>query len=509
MTTAKVTADTVEGFVKALLLPSFDDASSSPECHKEWWEMFCSDNKFVAIAAPRGHAKSTALTISWVLAQICFRARSYVVIVSDTEAQSILFLNIIKKELIDNEDLRAMFGIKVIDLWEKDTERDIIIDFIDGHQCRVVAKGSGQRVRGFLWGKDKKRPDLLMIDDLEDDEAVSNKDRREKLKKWVNSALLPMRAKYGIVRAVGTILHMDSWLSNLMPKESDRKNTVVTPLKTYSLNRASTWYSALYRAHPSIDLFEPTLWPSRNTPQDMREIRDSYVSQGLADLYSQEYLNNPIDESNAQFRRGDFLPLTERDKEEAVNYYIGVDLAVTKDSESDFTAFVIGGVTADHTLQIRHVIRERMDSLEIVDMFFELQRLYDPMAFGIEKGAIINSIMPLLERRMNETGIYLTIEKMHAGTDKVQRSKTISARCRSGKVKVDTEAPWYEQFMEDLLRFPRGVVDDTVDAFAWLGRLLNKMVEAPTPEEQEEEDYDEEFSRSGMHLQGRSAVTGY
>lgn len=49
-----LTAEVVEGFVGAVLAKRFDDATSVPEFHRELWTAACSDNPFVAIAAPRG-----------------------------------------------------------------------------------------------------------------------------------------------------------------------------------------------------------------------------------------------------------------------------------------------------------------------------------------------------------------------------------------------------------------------------------------------------------------------
>jgi hypothetical protein len=62
---------------------------------------------------------------------------------------------------------------------------------------------------------------------------------------------------------------------------------------------------------------------------------------------------------------------------------------------------------------------------------------------------------------------------------------------------------------EELAIFPRGRHDDQVDALAWLGMLLDYITEAPTQEEIEEEEYNDELQRSGFNLSGRSAITGY
>lgn len=49
-----LTKDVIKGFVGSLLLKRFDGSAAIPQCHEEWWDLCCSPNRFVAIAAPRG-----------------------------------------------------------------------------------------------------------------------------------------------------------------------------------------------------------------------------------------------------------------------------------------------------------------------------------------------------------------------------------------------------------------------------------------------------------------------
>jgi hypothetical protein len=260
-----LTAQTIHGFVNSCLVSRFDGSLATPDCHLEWWGLCCSKNKFVAISAPRGHAKSTAISLSYVLANILFRQRSYILLVSDTEYQASLFLGQIKQELSENEDIINLFGIKRNDKGNvqflKDTETDIVVEFNDGEKFRIMAKGSEQKLRGLLWNG--RRPDLIVCDDLENDEIVMNKERREKFRRWFFGALLPCRAGNGIIRIVGTILHMDSLLERLMPQES-AKTTVREPMKIYSTAKvAGGWQSYKYRAH--TEDFSGILWPAKYT----------------------------------------------------------------------------------------------------------------------------------------------------------------------------------------------------------------------------------------------------
>ena len=498
----------LEGFVGSLLAKRFDAPAVIPECHREWWRLCTGPDRFVAIAAPRGHAKSTAITHSYTLACLLFRQRQFALIVSDTETQAILFLGDLKKELTDNEDLIELFQIKRDHNGKvhfvKETESDVIVELEDGHQFRVMAKGSEQKVRGLKWGS--KRPDLIVCDDLENDEIVLNQERREKFKKWFFGALVPCRSENGIVRVVGTILHLDSLLQNLMPVEHD-KLTMFEDLKVYSTRRTLLWKSVKYMAHDRE--WNKFLWPEYKTKEELQRTYEDYKTRGLGDVYYQEFLNTPIDESNALFKKGDFVPMKEGEEKQAMNYYIACDLAISEKQRSDWTVFVVGSLDKDGILYIRNVIRDRMDGKEIVDTILALERVYKPMIFAIEDGAIAKSIGPFLYEQMPKVNEFPNLELITPSKDKIQRARSIQARMRAGAVKFDKKSEWYDKFEAEMVRFPRDRHDDQVDAMAHLGHVLDKMVEAPSPEELEDEIYREEYRTSGLYESGRNARTGY
>lgn len=496
-----LSADTVSGFSGSLLQKGFDEAVASPACHLEWWKLMCSKHPFVAIAAPRGHGKTTAVSGSYVLANVLFRERSYVLLVSDTVAQAVQFLGDIKNQIINNEQLKALFKIKEL---VKETEDDIIVSCEDGHMFRIQAKGSEQKVRGLKWNA--KRPDLVVCDDLENDEIVMNKERRLKFANWFNKALIPCRSASGIVRYVGTILHTDSMLERLMPKQHDRR-TVITPLKMWSTKNES-WKSVKYRAHS--DDWEYILWPERWPKEKLQRERQAQIEQGTPENYSQEYLNIPIDETFSYFKRNDFLPADEEDRKKTMNHYITVDLAISQEDHADYSVFMVAGVDENRRLHIIEVVRARLDGKEIVDMILELEKAYKPDLIGIEEMQVSKAIGPFLREEQVHRNIFPNIMLLkNGGKDKIARAKSIQGRLRSHNIRFDKEADWYQTFEDEVCVFPRGKHDDQVDAFAYLGLLLDKVLEAPTIIEIEEEEYLDELHHSGHGDTGRSSITGY
>lgn len=504
-----LTADVIKGFSSSLLQKSFDAAVASPECHYEWWELFCSDAPNVAIAAPRGHAKTTALTHTFTLASVLFREREYVLVVSDTITQACGFLGDMKREIMENEQIRSLFKIKGL---IKDTEDDFIVVCDDGHMFRISAKGAEQKLRGLKWNN--KRPDLIVCDDLENDEIVMNKDRRMKFKRWYYGALLPCRSRYGIVRYVGTILHNDSLLESLMPKRME-KTTRVDDLKTWSVRKNPAWISVKYRAHNPD--FSAILWESRYDKDFFVQKRNEYIEQGLPDVYSQEYLNVPLDESLAYFRRTDMRDLTDEDRnvfqlpdwKRRFNFYVGTDLAVSEKEVADWSVFVVAAMDEKGYLWIIDIIRERMDSQEIVETLLKLERLYEPVAITMEKGQIEKAIGPFLRQRMLETGTFPQITTVAPSVDKLTRARSIQARMRAGGVKFDKAADWFYDFEDEAVLFPRGKHDDQVDALAYVGLIVDRLINAPTQKQLAEEDYAEEYENSGLAEAGRSEYTGY
>ena len=370
---------------------------------------------------------------------------------------------------------------------------------------RIVAKGSEQKLRGLLW--DGKRPDLIICDDLENDEIVMNKDRRDKFKRWFYGALLPCRSANGIIRYVGTILHMDSMLENLMPKDNAR-DTIIEDLRMYSKKRVGAWLSIKYRAH--TDDFTKILWPERHPKEELQAIKADFIARGLSDVYSQEYLNIPLDEANAYFRKGDFGNVTLEDKKRKLNYYIAADLAISEKERADYSAFAVGGVDEEGVLHIRNVIRERMDSKEIVATLLSLQKLYNPIIVGIEETQISKSIGPYLREEMVKNNTFLSLTPLKPyRQDKITRARSIQARMRAGGVKFDKSAEWFDALENEMMRFPRDRHDDQVDAMAYLGLMIDNFIEAPTKEEEAEEEYLREMEESGLGDAGRSNITGY
>ena len=479
----ELTAELIKGFTGSVLAPRFDNPAPIPKFHEELWELCCLDDDRVAIAAPRGHAKSTSTTLSYVLAEALFRSSKYILIVSDTEGQAAQFLGDIKVELAENDALQDLFG-KMTFL--KDAETNLVISMEDGYQFRIVAKGSEQKVRGLKWRN--RRPDLIVGDDLENDEMVMNRDRREKFRNWFYKALLPCGSDTCKVRIVGTILHLDSLLERLLNDTS--------------------WTTKRYKAHNED--FTEILWPEKFTKERLQRIRQGYIQQGMPEGYSQEYLNYPIDEENAYFRREDFQSYDEDDlQHKHLYYYSAVDFAISDKERADYTVIATVGVDSENNMYVVDLRRGRWDSLEIIEEMFSVHHRYRPEVFTVEAGAIQKAIGAFLKKEMFQRSVFLNLNPLVPVKDKQTRARSIQARMRMGGIYFNKDASWYADLEQEMIQFPRSQHDDQVDALAWIGLSLDKYLEGKTQQEVADDDWDEEFEDDDYDFSGRCISTGY
>lgn len=484
----KLTADIIESFAGVYLSPLYDNPQPTPEFHRTCWNLYCAPNELASIAAPREHAKSTALTHDYALAAAVFREEDYFVIVSATEDLAMAHLGDIAKELRENDDLIRDFNIKGLSV---DSKTDVIVDFKDGHQCRFIAKGSGQKLRGLKWNG--KRPGMIIGDDLEEDEQVENVDRRRKFRRWVMRALLPCRRRGGKVRIHGTILHEDSFLSRI----------------TAAKNRS--WASLIFKAHKGFDDFTEILWPEQFPESRLRQIRQSFIDDGDAAGYSQEYLNDPHDNSEAYLRKDDFIPMEEEDHLASKRICVGCDFAVSKADRANRTSFTVGGEDSRNLLHIFDQYVGRWDTVEWVDLLFDIQRAHEPEIFFVEDGVIWKSVSPMIYKEMLKRNIWMNFRPILPIKDKAVRGRDYQKRHRAHGVRYNTEADWYPSYEQELLRFTGtsdAIADDQFDSTAILAKGLNQLADV----EDEDFDTEEEIEMERMdprRMAGRNATTGY
>lgn len=460
--------------------------------HADLWRLVCSPDDLVAAAAPRGHAKSTSVTLAYGLANLLYRCTDYLVIVSDTfEGQAVEHIRDYARELTENEDLIRDFRIKKL---VKNVEGDIIIKFEDGVLCRVKGLGMEGAIRGLKWRG--KRPGMFIIDDAENPELVESKLRRDKSRGWLMKDLIPAGRRGCKVRMVGTILHHDAALARFC-KGVDKKD--------------KAWKSKVYKAHKSFNDFSDILWPEMWPEERLKKERQRFLDDNTSDGYSQEYLNDPTGPVDAYFRMEDLMDCDPNDLRAHGDFYAGWDFAVSKEQRADYSTCSIWKVLADRRKVKTAQYRGRLDAKELVELILKVQVDFQPRVQFFERGALEKAIEPFLEDQMRAREVNVNVQKVTRNKDKETFARPLQGLVRRHDLTFDKSIPEWPDVEEEYLRFPRAAHDDIIDSDSIIAQGLSEITQAATTEEIEDEDYFNRFRESTDHLasMGRNATTGY
>jgi len=425
--------------------------------HNEIFKHLRKGYKQTAIVAPRGHAKSTVVTLAYVLYCILFKRANFILIISDTYTQAKYFLDAIKKEFETNDLIKFLFGSLQGGVWGESE-----IETANG--VRIVCRGAEQKIRGLKWKQ--HRPDLIIVDDLENDELVASKDRREKLERWFFGSVIPSLSDKGRLIIIGTILHYDSLLNKLA------KNEDFNPL----------FYRAIQDNKP--------LWGARFTLEDLNAIKENYKKQGLLDVFYCEYMNEPISDENAIFKKA-YFKYYEDDESitKSLTKVMTVDLAISEKESADYTVIMVTGIDALNQIYVLEYIRARINPIETIENIFKLASKWKVSKIGIEGVAYQRSLQWFLAEEMRRRNEFYLIEELKADTDKERRIRGIQPRYAVGAV---FHKPFMTDLEEELLLFPKSPHDDLADALAYVPQIAFRgvgAVEIKKPETQREEAY--------------------
>jgi phage terminase large subunit-like protein len=163
------------------------------------------------------------------------------------------------------------------------------------------------------------------------------------------------------------------------------------------------------------------------------------------------------------------------------DYYIAVDLAGFADVQStaksknkklDQTAISIVKVN-EHGWWVADIVHGRWDIKKTAKKIFDAVSYYEPIAVGIEKGALKNAVLPYLTDIMKSDQRFFRIEELtHGNKKKTDRIVwALQGRFEHGQITLN-EGDWNAQFLDELFQFPNPLVhDDLVDSLAYIDQM--------------------------------------
>ncbi len=448
---------------------------TTPEFHKEIYDLIRNKSR-LALAAPRSFAKSTLVSVIFPLYCLTFKLKQDIVIISASETLAVEWLRKIKHQLMFNEDLRGLY----LGIYGKEPQSDKWAEnhIIVSNGINIRAKGAGAQIRGY-------RPDLFLCDDIEEDEGVRSEERRKHLKEWFRKAVIGTLDPNGQLIIIGTILHYLSLLNDLI--ENGHK---------YG------WEIRLYQAYKGgLQEEGKELWKEK-WPHN--ELQKRKLEIGTF-AFSSEYMNNPVPEDAAAFKKDYIKHFTDLPPSSSVMVF---DPAYT---ESDTADYKVCSVIAKDGLGNRYLddyVRTRQPMGDYLSQSVNLYKRLRPQKVGIPTGTeklFYNQVVeffrqhqcyPVFEEIKN---VATTASGQSVRKKEARIVASLQGLFQSGKYylrKSHTEA------VEELLTFPAGKFDDIIDTMASAEQIItNTYIETA-----EDKEYQEKMAKKQLTDRGS---TGY
>ena len=452
-------------------------ASESPPFHHEVGRLLLDKNiQQLGLVLPRDHAKST-LAACAVLHRFVFATKEtpeFIAWIGEAQDQSVDNLAWIQNHIYENPAIHYYFGDLEGDKWTK-------TEITTTNGCRLIAKGTSQRLRGKK--QLSTRYTGIVLDDFESELNTKTPESRQQIKDWVTAAVYPAIDfdKGGFLWCNGTVVHYDSFLNGIV--------------KNYQqAQKSGEEYSWNVVTHKAILDDGTTLWPSRWPIAKLEERKQFYIDSGTPAKFYQEYMNQAKSPEDQIFSEDDitegFYSGNIRFNDECeswyikfddgsteyVNIYMGVDPASTLSIRNDYSVIMVIGVTAEYDYYVLEYWRKRVLPMECADEIFKIAERYRPIKrINIETISYQEMLRDYVYKRSKKEGKFLPgIEQGIKGYGNQKKKdrlfEGLQPMFKAGAVHLKKNM---HEFIGELLDFPKGSHDDTIDAF-WLSTQYAK-----------------------------------
>jgi predicted phage terminase large subunit-like protein len=418
------------------------------------------DKAFKLVLMPRLTFKSTIVSFAYLIKRIIQNPDIRILIASENYSTALDYLQKIKKEFEVNEKIRNFYGNFVAKHGWTDESITVAKRKINEKEPTIMCAGVEKTVTGYHY-------DLICGDDLVSKNNVTTADQIKKVidfYKDFNNLLDRTKEKPEIL-ICGTRWHFSDLYQHIQDNEKE----------DFSILNVGA-----YKEDGSLR------FPSILTKEELERLRRSQGSY----LFSCNYLNSPVDEENAKFRKdwiryysfslgGKLVPkLTEKEershKEEHRDYYhlkdcriyIHLDPATSDRKTGDYTGIIVSAISPEDFIYVIEAKREKINLTQIIKKLFDLYKKYNPKKILLETQATQAMIkFPLFEEQKIRR-VYLPIEWISHSWKirKEDRIAELVPRFEFGTIFIKPDMGDLE---DELIRFPVGQHDDLIDSLSF------------------------------------------
>lgn len=460
---------------------------------------------------PRGYGKSTLCAEGYPLWVICNALRHHILIISNTREQAKERIGNIKFQLETNERIEEDFGSLVGPVWT--TEGIETSNFV-----KVAVYGAGNKIRGrkyIHW-----RPDLVILDDIENDKNVMSKLQRASLRRWFDQAITRVGWKNLSILMVGNYIHHAGLLKSLAENPSFTAH--VGKAMTHEATNREIWdewehiltdvsnpnnredADAFYAAHEQEMLEGAEVsWPEVYPYKRLMEIK---VLDGRHTFYT-ELQNEPTDPDARFFKYRYYKREVRRDRDGNPELYLvpwdpeggadeygapsgdpavalsacatfgATDPSMGVGGKGDPYAIMVGARAPTGQCFLLEAEIDWRDPNYIIDRQEYFMRKYNPREWAIESNQFQAFFAMVSRASSMEKGLYQKIKAVPHTTDKHMRIMSIQPVLENGYmlVPLDGFTLWKQEADEWSIDHVPGHVDG-LDAT----EMLWSIMRAPT-----------------------------
>ena len=282
----------------------------------------------------------------------------------------------------------------------------------------------------------------------------------------VYPALEESPGREGWIWLAGTIVHFDSFLQTVVDGYNESKGS----------KEEYPWDLSFYRA---IENDKP-IWEEQFPIVKLDRKKAEFAEMGMLNKFAQEYMNDARDVSSASFKvdrikhhNGTFISednftfLELRGDRIPINVFMGVDIAATATSTSDYQVIVVLGIDSEKNRYVLDYFRERIPTFDLPDIIIKYAKKYSPVRrVNIETVAAQEMVRDMTTRLAGDDrrlmpGVFKGVRPPH-GIKKQDRLETSLGPIVNSKRLFIRKS--MTELVDELFEHPVSRHDDLMDA---------------------------------------------
>jgi hypothetical protein len=299
---------------------------------------------------------------------------------------------------------------------------------------------------------DNQRPDIAVIDDVEDNENTESEAQQKKLDKWMFGPFLKALARKKKIL----------WLGNMLTKTS----------LLARLSRNARWNPVVFGClvKDSVSGVLRPLWKGKWTVAALQEDFKEYKDNGLVETWMCEMMNMPgHGENGFSADQINYMPTPTPDMIRAA--WITIDPAFGLQSHNDETAISVHVIPQDGCPMTVASVHGHFDEVRMFDEALQLATYWNAWVWGIEAIAAQRLLIPMfhifLTQKMMANRVEMIPLMAGRGDPKAQRIRAYVALMANkewaigeGDIDITTQIVNYDFRKKDQ-------ADDIIDSAAY------------------------------------------